>query len=505
MFEPVENNARRRRSAAHGGRRIAAKRTHSHAILPAETPLGSVSGCVFESECVFDNVKCEEVSNDPIEPEPSASPRGPTAFMRKHWVALLVIIVALALMIGLFAYLRHKQSPPAGGPGRGRQSDPVAVSVATAASGDIQLRIPALGTVTPLATVTVKTQINGVMQKILFTEGQTVHQGDSLAQIDPRPYEAALQQMQGNLRRDRALLTDAKLNLQRYEGLVKEDSIAQQQLDTQRALVDQYIGAIESDEGQVKTASVNLVYTRIIAPVTGRVGLRQVDQGNYVTPGDANGIVVINQVQPITVIFSIPEDNVSALMQRLHNGTALPVEAYDRTNSTKLADGKLFSVDNEIDTTTGTIKLRAQFDNADSLLFPNQFVNIQLLQELLRNQVVIPNSAVRRGAPNGVVSTFVYVVNSDRTVTVRAVTLGVVDGERVAVAKGLGAGEIVVTEGGDRLRDGAPVQLPGAAAPGSSAKGPASAAHPPGSARPGAADAPRSPGQHRPRQTKPSQ
>jgi membrane fusion protein, multidrug efflux system len=441
-------------------------------------------------------VKCEDVLNDPLDPEPSPQPRGPWVFMRGHRVALLVIVIALGLMIGLILYLRHKQADAAAGPGRGGQNAPVAVSVATAASGDIQLRIPALGTVTPLATVTVRTQISGVLQKILFTEGQTVHQGESLAQIDPRPYEAALQQVQGNLRRDQALLADAKLDLKRYEGLVKEDSIAQQQLDTQRALVDQYTGTIESDEGQVKTAQVNLVYTHIISPVTGRVGLRQVDQGNYVTPGDANGIVVINQVQPITVIFTIPEDNVTALMRRLHDGTPLTVEAYDRTNSAKLADGRLLTVDNEIDVTTGTVKLRAQFENADGLLFPNQFVNIQLLQELLHDQIIIPNAAVRRGAPNGVVTTFVYVVGSDRTVKVRPVTLGVVDGERVAVTKGINIGEVVVTEGGDRLRDGAQVLLPDAAGPGS-------AAHPPGTAAPGA---PPSTGPRRPRaHAKPSQ
>jgi multidrug efflux system membrane fusion protein len=443
-------------------------------------------------------VKCEVVLNDPIDPENSAPERGPMAFIRRHWIALLVVVVALLLLIALFRFIQHKQpAAAAGGPGRGGQNGPVAVSVATATSGDIQLRIPALGTVTPLATVTVRTQISGVMQKILFTEGQAVHQGDSLAQIDARPYEAALQQMKGNLRRDQALLADAKLDLKRYEGLVKEDSIAQQQLDTQRALVDQYDGTIESDEGQVKTASVNLLYTHIISPVTGRVGLRQVDQGNYVTPGDVNGIVVINQLQPITVIFPIPEDNASALMQRLHDGRAMAVEAYDRTNSAKLANGKLLTIDNQIDVTTGTVKLRAQFENADGLLFPNQFVNIQLLQELLHNQIIIPNAAVRRGAPNGVVTTFVYVVNSDRTVKVRPVTLGVVDGERVAVTAGLAAGESVVTEGGDRLRDGAAVQLPNAT------PAPAATAHPPGSARPGT---PGSPGAHHPRtHAKPAQ
>ncbi len=388
------------------------------------------------------------------------SARDSRPFVVRNWKALLVVLVIVLLMVVFVMYLRQKQ-PVAGG--RNGQNGPVAVSVATAVSGDIQVKIPALGTVTPLATVTVRTQITGTLQKILFTEGQVVREGQPLAQIDPRPYEAALQQMEGNLKRDQALLADAILDLKRYAGLVKEDSIAAQQLDTQRALVDQYTGTIQADEGQVNTAKVNLAYTHITSPVTGRVGLRQVDQGNYVTPGDANGIVLINQLQPITVIFSIPEDNVSAVMKRLHAGASLTVEAYDRTNATKVADGKLLTVDNSIDITTGTIKLRAVFANADDSLFPNQFVNIQLLQNILNDQIIMPNSAVRRGAPNGVATTFVYVVKPDNTVTVRPVTLGVVDGEKVAVTAGLKAGEVVVTEGGDRLRDGAPVQLPNSA------------------------------------------
>jgi multidrug efflux system membrane fusion protein len=280
------------------------------------------------------------------------------------------------------------------------------------------------------------------------------------------------------------------VDLKRYEGLVKEDSIAQQQLDTQRALVDQYVGIILTDEGLVNAAKVNLQYTHIVSPVSGRVGLRQVDQGNYVTPGDTNGIVLINQLQPITVIFSIPEDNVPAVRQRLHAGATLAVEAYDRANSAKIAVGKVLTLDNSIDVTTGTIRLRAQFDNTDGTLFPNQFVNIQLLQEVLKNQIVMPNSAVRRGAPNGVATTFVYAVNPDRTVSVRPVTLGVVDGERVAVTAGLKAGDIVVTEGGDRLREGAHVQLPTPAPAAAGAAAPApGAAQPPG--KPG------TPGAHR--------
>jgi membrane fusion protein, multidrug efflux system len=416
----------------------------------------------------------ELVTIEQEEPQLLSPQRDSRPFIVRHWRALTIALLVVALLVGFALYLRSKQPLAAPPRGRNGQNAPVAVSVATAVSGDIQVKIPALGTVTPLATVTVRTQITGTLQKIFFTEGQFVHQGDSLAQIDPRPYEAALQQMQGNLKRDQALLADARLDLQRYEGLVKEDSIAQQQLDTQRALVDQYVGTIQADEGQVKTAQVNLIYTHIISPVTGRVGLRQVDQGNYVTPGDANGIVLINQLQPITVIFSIPEDDVSAVMKRVHAGAVLTVEAFDRTNATKIADGKLLTVDNSIDITTGTVKLRAQFDNDDGSLFPNQFVNIQLLQDILSNQIIMPNAAVRRGAPNGVATTFVYVVNADGTVSVRPVTLGVVDGEKVAVAAGLKAGEVVVTEGGDRLRDGAQVILP------NSAPAPAAGAKPPG-------------------------
>jgi multidrug efflux system membrane fusion protein len=427
------------------------------------------------------------VVNDSDNSAPAPA-RGTRAFIKRNRVALLVLTVVAVLLVVIVLIVRHRSQTAAISPGAGRggQNGPVAVAVATVTPGDIQIRIPALGTVTTLANVTVRTQINGTLQKILFTEGQLVHAGDVLAQIDPRPYEAALQTAQGNLRRDQSLLTNARLDLKRYEGLVKEDSIAAQQLDTQRALVDQYTGSIESDEGQVNTAQVNLTYTRIVSPVSGRVGIRQVDQGNYVTPGDTNGIVVVNQVQPISVIFSVPEDNVAALLKKVRQGSAMTVEAYDRGAAVKLADGKMSTIDNAIDTTTGTVKLRAQFENADGALFPNQFVNVSLLLDLLQNQLIMPNSAVRRGAPNGVASTFVYLVNADQTVTVRPVRLGTVDGEHVAVASGVAAGDVVVTEGGDRLRDGAAVQLP-AAAPVS----PAASAAPPGKRPPGAHRRPR--------------
>jgi len=397
----------------------------------------------------------------------------PPSLLRRYrgWLILLAALLLLGFFI--VRHHRHQQQLAAqtsgrgsgkagargGGPGGG-QGGPVAVTIATVGSGDIQVKIPALGTVTPLATVTVKTQVTGQLQKIVFREGQLVHAGDFLAQIDPRPFEAALDQARGNLKRDQALLADARLDLKRFEELIKEDSIAQQQLDTQRALVDQYIGTVESDEASVKSAQVNLQYTHIVSPVTGRVGLRQVDQGNYVTPGDANGIVVVTQLQPITAIFAVPEDNVPTLMQRIHDNATLTAEAWDRSNATKLADGKVLTIDNQIDTTTGTIKLRAQFDNQDGRLFANQFVNIQLLVNVLKDQTVMPNAASHRGAPNGVASTFVYLVNPDSTVSVRPVTLGVVDGEQVSVLKGLSPGDIVVTEGGDRLRDGATVLLP---------------------------------------------
>jgi len=394
----------------------------------------------------------------------SASLRQPLALLRRRFVIVLAAIVLLLVLLVVRGLHRHKVAME-----QAEQQDEansiVAVSVAKVTTGDIQVRIPALGTVTPLATVTVKTQISGQLQKIAFREGQLVKQGEFLAQIDPRPYQAALDQSRGNLRRDQAQLKDARLDLKRYEDLIKEDAVSGQQLDQQRALDEQYEGTVESDKAQVSAAEVNLAYTHIVSPVTGRVGLRQVDAGNYVTPADVNGIVVITQLQPITAIFPVPEDNVSDISRRMNSGATLPVEAYDRSNAKQLAVGRLLTIDNQIDTTTGTVKLRALFDNKDGALFPNQFVNVQLLENTLSGQIVMPNAAVHHGAPNGVVSTFVYLVKPDSTVAVRPVTLGVLDGEQVQVTSGLAVGDVVVTEGGDRLRDGATVVLPGAKPP----------------------------------------
>jgi multidrug efflux system membrane fusion protein len=351
---------------------------------------------------------------------------------------------------------------PGGRGGPGGIDAPIAVAVAKAVKGEMPVIIPALGTITPLATVTVKTQIAGQLIQVAFKEGQMVHAGDFLAQIDPRPYQAALDLARGNLRRDQALLANARVDAERYQGLLTEDSISKQQLDTQVALVEQYAGTVAADQAQIASAEVSLQYTHIVSPVTGRVGLRQVDAGNYVTPADTSGLVVVTQLQPITAIFPVPEDNASMILRRLHEGAALTVTAFDRTSTTRLAVGKLLTADNEIDPTTGTIKLRAEFANQDGLLFANQFVNIELLLDVRHDQVIIPSAAVHRGAPNGVSASFVYLVRPDSTVAVHPVTLGETDGERVAATSGLAAGDVVVTEGGDRLRDGAAIVLPDA-------------------------------------------
>lgn len=366
-----------------------------------------------------------------------------------------MLVIGFAIVIGI---VRHGASPAPGG--SHGTNGAVSVSIATATADEITVRVPALGAITPVATVTVKTQIAGQLQKVGFNEGQMVGRGDFLAQIDPRPYESALRQAQANLQRDQALLDEARIDLTRYQGLLAENAIAQQQTDTQKALVEQYEGTVAADRAQVTTATLNLQYTRIVSPISGRTGLRQVDVGNYVTPGDANGIVIITQVQPISAIFSIPEDNIGAVMHKLQQGAGLAVEAYDRSDSTRVADGTLATVDNQIDPGTGTVRLRAMFDNRDGALYPNQFVNIRLVLDVLPKQIVIPMAAVNRGAPGGTLSTFVYLVNSDSTVTVRPVVLGVADGDRVAVTSGLVAGDLVVTAGGDRLRDGARVRLP---------------------------------------------
>jgi len=338
------------------------------------------------------------------------------------------------------------------------------VAVASVTRGDMPITIPALGTVTPLATVTVKSQIAGQLTRVAFQEGQMVRAGDFLAQIDPRPYQAALDQAQANLKRDQALLANSIVDLQRYRNLIKEDAIAQQQLDTQESLVAQYAGTVGADQAAIETTRVNLAYTHITSPLSGRLGLRQIDAGNYVTPQDTNGLVVVTQLQPISVIFPIPEDYMRDITARLRNGESLSVSAFDRTNTMKIADGRMQTIDNVSDPTTGTVKLRALFDNKDGALFANQFVNVRLQEAVLRDQLIIPTAGVHHGS--GETATFAYVVNRQQgTVAVRPITLGATAGDQVAVNAGLAAGEIIVTEGADRLRDGAKVTLPGATPP----------------------------------------
>lgn len=387
---------------------------------------------------------------------------------RRRWVIWVVLVILV--LIGYAVYhATHRNAGGPGGAGRGGSggrgaamaNKPMPVMVASAAKGDINVVLSALGNVTPVNNVTVKTRVDGQLVRLAFTEGQTVKAGDLLAEVDPRTYQAQLEQAEGQLARDQALLQNARLDLQRYQTLLSQDSIAKQQVDTQASLVRQYEGTVKLDQGNVDNARVQLSYTRITAPVSGRVGLRQVDPGNIVHASDTNGIVVITQIDPITVIYSIPEDSLPKVMPRLQSGDKLPVDAWDRAQTTVLAHGVLMTVDNTIDNTTGTVKLRAQFPNQNAALFPNQFVNVRMRVDTLHDQVIVPGAAIQRGTQG----TFVYVVGADNNVTLRVVKLGVTEGERVSITNGLQPGERVVIDGADKLRDGAPVEViqPGAA------------------------------------------
>jgi multidrug efflux system membrane fusion protein len=347
----------------------------------------------------------------------------------------LVFFLVLLVVAGVVWWTKQQSAPqPAG---NARNAPPMSIVAGVVDKGDIGINLNALGTVTSLATVTVRTQISGYLLKIDFTEGQDVKKGDLLAEIDPRPYEATLAQVKGQLARDEALLKGAQVDLARYQGLAAQNAVPRQQLDTQVALVAQ-------DQ-----------YCRILSPLDGRVGLRQVDQGNYVTPGDTNGLVVITQLQPISVLFTVPEDNLQAISKRLQDGAVLPATAFDRSGANKIADGALLTFDSQIDPTTGTIKLRAQFPNESRTLYPNQFVNIRLLLDTHKDVTTMPTAGVQRGVPG----TFVYLINADSSVSVRPVQLGVTDGDRVEVRSGLAPGDRIVIDGADKLRDGAKINV----------------------------------------------
>jgi multidrug efflux system membrane fusion protein len=368
---------------------------------------------------------------------------------RRRWVVLPVLA---ALALAAYAYALTRRPAESGAP---RPAPPAPVVAVPARQGDLPVILEGIGTVTPLASVTVRSRVDGQLMQVHFQEGQMVHAGDLLAEIDPRPFQVQLEQAQGQLARDQALLANANVDLARYKRLVAEDSIPRQQLDTQQALVRQYQGVVQADQAAVDNAQLQLTYARITAPISGRLGLRLVDPGNMVHASDPGGLVVITQMSPIGVVFTIPEDSLQPLLEKLRGGAALPVEAYDRARRTRLATGTLLTVDNAVDPTTGTVRLKAQFDNADDALFPNQFVNARLQLDVERGVLLVPTVAVQRGTEGS----FLYVVKPDHSVEMRAVTLGDNDGDETVITQGIAPGELVVTDGADALRPGRAVSL----------------------------------------------
>ncbi|SCK50736.1 membrane fusion protein, multidrug efflux system [Variovorax sp. HW608] len=386
----------------------------------------------------------------PIHPEPRPPSRG------RRWLgAVLALVLVAGLAVGAW-YLIKRSAQPAGGPGFGAGGISQTVGHASAQRTDLPILIDALGTVTPLATITLRPQVGGVLTEVLYTEGQAVTKGQLLARIDPRPYEQALAQAQGTRVRDEAQLEAARVTLARYRTLLGQDSIARQDVDTQAALVKQLEGTVITDRAAEAAAKLNLDYTRITAPVAGRIGLRTVDPGNTVTANATTGIAVITQMNPIDVQFAVPQDRVPDIQAQFAKGEELHVKALDRVRSSVLDTGTFSTLDNIVDTTTGTVKAKARFANQGAPLFPSQFVNIQMTLRTI-SAVVVPVTAVRTG-PNG---SFVYVINEDRTVSMRPVKRGEATVDLVAINDGVKEGELVVTEGGDRLKDGARVTLQG--------------------------------------------
>ncbi len=396
-----------------------------------------------------------DISNPAQSPMKYFSPKG------RHFRIVLGVASIIIIMGAVYFFSRNFILSEPGN--KSRRAAVQSVKVATARRGDIRVFVEGLGAVTPIATVSVVTQISGLLTEVAFREGQLVKKGDFLAQIDPRPYEVLQAQYEGQLLRDQGLLDQAKIDLARYQTLLKQNSIARQTEEDQVYLVKQYEGAVKTDRALIDAQKLNLIYAHIISPVEGRMGLRLVDAGNYVQVGGSNNtIAVITQLQPITVIFPVPEDDLPEIMPQVNAGAQMKVEIFDRANITKLAVGDLMTADNEIDTTTGMVKLRALFDNQDNKLFPNQFVNAHLLIRTLHDAIVVPTSAVQRGAPGA----YAYVVNADNKVSVHPLSLGPTEGEMAAVESGLSAGDRVVIDGADQLREGSVVAIPDAAKPG---------------------------------------
>jgi multidrug efflux system membrane fusion protein len=376
---------------------------------------------------------------------------------RRLWWIWLIVLGALGYggwhYRGVFA--SGTTPAPTTGAGRGGRGGggAIPVVVATAVRGDIPIYLRGLGSAEPFNTVTVRSRVDGQLINVAFQEGQVVHAGDLLAEIDPRPFQVQLEQAEGTLAHDTALFNDAKANLARYTELFKEGVIPRQQLDTQAANVAQYEGAIKSDGAQIDNAKLQITYSHITSPITGRIGLRLVDMGNMVHASDQNGLVVITQLQPIAVLFSLPQDSLPDVFKRLRAGVQLTVEAFDRDNTTKLATGKLLTIDNEIDSTTGTFKLKAAFNNEDYHLFPNQFLNIRLQLGSQQGLTIVPATAIQRG-PQG---SYVYAVTPNGTATVKPVTISITEGNQVGLTAGLKPGDSVVTDGQDKLQEGTKV------------------------------------------------
>ncbi len=379
----------------------------------------------------------------------------PAHVKRKGRVRLWLLLLAALLGVGFWLFENGRTRQAATAQGQAKNAAPtVPVGIATAHAGNIPVYLNGLGSVTPLNTITVKTRVDGQLTRVNFKEGQFVRAGELLAEIDPRPFEVQLAQAEAQLARDQATLNNAKTDLARYQYLFDKGVNPKQQLDTQASVVNQDAAVLKVDDAQIANAKLQLTYCHITAPISGRLGLRQVDPGNIVHAADTNGIVVITQMQPMAVAFTIPEDSLQTVLQRWRAGKALSAEAYDRSGQTKISAGRLLSMNNEIDPTTGTNRLKAIFENKENALFPNQFVNIRLLVETEQGKILIPAVAIQRG-PSG---TFVYVVKVDQTVEVRPVTVGATEGDEAAIESGLTNGEQVVIDGVDKLQAGSKVQ-----------------------------------------------